>query len=80
MSLQSAAPLLEPSLFDPWRLIEQRIRHEFARRIHNFHIKVLDDGLVLEGRTRTYYGKQEVQHAVMEATDFPILANNILVG
>ena len=80
MSLHSTAPLLEPSSRDHGKLIEQRIRHEFAQRIHNFHIKVLNDGLVLEGRTKTYYGKQEVQHAVMNVTDLPILANHIVVG
>lgn len=34
-------------------------------------------GLVLRGRTCTYYAKQLTQHAVMELTEFPILANEI---
>lgn len=37
-------------------------------------------GLVLQGRTRTYYAKQLVQHAVMSATRIPILANAIEVS
>ena len=83
MSLMPAAALMDPSLSDLWKQldqIEQRIREEFVHRIHNFRIRVFDDGLVLEGRTKTYYGKQKVQHAVMEATDLPILDNKIVVG
>jgi hypothetical protein len=37
-------------------------------------------GLVIQGRTRTYYAKQLVQHAVMSATTIPILANEIEVS
>ncbi len=37
------------------------------------------DGLVLEGHTHTYYAKQLAQHAVMEAVDLPIHANEIVV-
>jgi len=40
---------------------------------------VTDGGLILRGRCRTYYVKQLVQHAVMEASDRPILANEIEV-
>jgi len=36
-------------------------------------------GLVLTGRTCTYYVKQLAQHAVMEFVDLPILANDIEV-
>jgi hypothetical protein len=80
MSAQSTASPLDPSLLDHCQQVEQRIRRDYSRRVLNFRIEVLDDGLVLEGRTKTYYGKQEVQHAVMEATELPILANNIVVG
>jgi hypothetical protein len=34
-------------------------------------------GLVLTGQASTYYAKQLAQHAVMEATALPILANEI---
>lgn len=80
MKSQSHIPALNSSLIEKWKLVEPRIRQDFAQRVHNFHINVLDEGLVLEGRTKTYYGKQKVQHAVMSATDLPILANNIVVG
>src|SRR5262245_54398307 len=32
-------------------------------------------GLILRGRSRSYYGKQSAQHAVMEAVILPIVAN-----
>lgn len=60
--------------------IEGRIQDEFSRRVHNFHMQACDDGLVLEGRTRTYFNKQVVQQAVMVATSLPIRANKIVVG
>lgn len=80
MTSQTIAPVPQSSLSDECQTLEQRIRQDFSRRIHNFRIHALDDGLVLEGRTKTYYGKQEVLHAVMTATDLPIRANNIVVG
>ena len=60
--------------------LEVLIERQLARRVASFRIRYQDGGLILEGRTRTYYGKQLVQHAVMDATDLPILANNIVVG
>ena len=82
MNLNSTAAVLEPSAY-PWEQvdhIERRIRDEFAERVHNFHIQAFDDGLVLEGRTKTYFGKQMVLKAVMDATSLPILADRIVVG
>lgn len=60
--------------------LEALIQRQLTRRVAQFRIRYQDGGLILEGRTRTYYGKQLVQHAVMDATDLPILANNIVVG
>jgi hypothetical protein len=47
---------------------------------HNCHPIIADKGLILCGRARTYYAKQRAQHAVMEATGLPILANEIEVS
>lgn len=83
MNLPSPEAIAEPPSADPWEQIdwiEQRIRDEFSQRIHNFRIQAFDDGLVLEGRTKTYYGKQAVLQAVMSATELPILADRIVVG
>lgn len=82
MTLKSTVAVLAPPV-DPWEQvdrIERRIRNEFSHRVHNFHIQAFDDGLVLEGRTKTYYGKQMLLKAVMDATSLPILADRIVVG
>lgn len=60
--------------------LEALIQRQLTRRLAQFRIRYQDGGLILEGRTRTYYGKQLVQHAVMDLADLPILANNIAVG
>lgn len=60
--------------------IQQVIRSDFSLRVHNFRIQAVDEGLILEGRTPTYYCKQLVQRAVMDLAELPILANNIIVG
>ena len=80
MSLSFATDLLEVPCSEDLEQIQQEIRRNLSLRLHNFRIRAVDDGLILEGRTKTYYGKQLVQHAVMDATDFPILSNNIVVG
>jgi hypothetical protein len=49
-------------------------------RVHEFRLEASAAGLVLRGCARTYYAKQLAQHAVMDATDVPILANEIAVG
>lgn len=59
--------------------IEQRIKYQLSGRLRGFSLKYGSDGLVLRGRTRTYYAKQLAQHAVMDATDLPIVRNDIEV-
>lgn len=80
MNLSFATSLLEVPSLEELDDLQQEIRKSLSHRVHNLRIRAVDDGLILEGRTKTYYGKQLVQHAVMDATDFPILANNIVVG
>ena len=80
MNLQFDTDLLEIPAAEDLDQIQLEVRRNLSLRVHNFRIRVVDEGLILEGRTKTYYGKQLVQHAVMDATDFPILANNIVVG
>lgn len=80
MNFPFATNLLEVPCSEDLEQIQQEIRRNLSLRVHNFRIRAVDDGLILEGRTKTYYGKQVIQHAVMDATDIPILANNIVVG
>jgi hypothetical protein len=59
--------------------LEAHIQCRLGGRIREFRLDVTDEGVVLQGHTNTYYAKQLAQHAVMEATPRPILANEIEV-
>ena len=60
--------------------MEAHLLCRLGGRVHQFRLVFGAGGLVLRGRARTYYAKQLAQHAVMEATGFPILANKIEVA
>jgi hypothetical protein len=47
--------------------------------VRGFRVLVQEQGLVLQGRASTYYAKQLAQHAAMEISGLPILANEIEV-
>lgn len=58
-------------------LIQQ---HLLSRvRVHQLRVIVQEQGLVLQGCVPTYYSKQLAQHAAMEVSGLPILANEIEV-
>jgi len=59
--------------------LEANVMRRLARRIAGFRLLVRGQGLVLQGRADTFYAKQLAQHAVMNATGLPILANEIRV-
>jgi len=59
--------------------LEARVTRRLHGQVRELQLVVTDGGLILRGRCRTYYVKQLVQHAVMEASDRPILANEIEV-
>ncbi len=59
--------------------LELRLGLEFKGRIHGFRLVIRELGLVLQGRTQTFYVKQLAQHAVMRAVGLPIVANDIVV-
>jgi hypothetical protein len=60
--------------------LERHIRRKLGGQIHDIRLVVGPKGLILRGRTRTYYAKQLAQHLVMAAMDLPILANEIEVS
>jgi hypothetical protein len=59
--------------------LEERVQCQLSGRLRDFRLIVGDKGLVLRGHTHSYYAKQLAQHAVMQATEFTILANEIEV-
>jgi hypothetical protein len=75
--------------FDPTELlpstdavhqIEKRVKRQLHGRLRDFRLVVQENGVILHGRTATYYAKQLAQEAVREAIRLPILANVISVG
>jgi hypothetical protein len=74
-----SADILEaPRLTEEERL-ECLMQSRLGNRVRNLRVRVLADGLVLQGRTTTYHAKQLAQHAAMEFAPTPILANDIEV-
>ena len=74
-SVQAAEPFTAEELSQ----IEEHGGSQLSGRVHDFHLRACDDGLVLCGRARTYYAKQLAQQLVMRATELPIRANDIQV-
>ncbi len=62
------------------RQIAEMIGRKFNGRLENFTILATPGGLILNGRAPTYYMKQVAQHAVMELTCLPIVANKVEVS
>jgi hypothetical protein len=52
---------------------------QLAGRVSDLRLLLRDQGLVLQGHAHSYYAKQLAQQAVMRATTFPLLTNDIEV-
>jgi hypothetical protein len=59
--------------------LEAQVLRRLRGRLRDFHLIFEENGLILRGRSRTYYVKQLAQHTVMQATELPIVANEIEV-
>ena len=59
--------------------LEANVQCRLGGRLRDFRLVFEEHGVILQGRARTYYAKQLAQHAVMEGTNLPILANEIEV-
>jgi hypothetical protein len=59
--------------------LEGRVQCLMNGRVRNLRLLFHQDGLILKGFSRSYYAKQIAQHAVMNRTNLPILANEIEV-
>jgi hypothetical protein len=60
--------------------LETHFQSRLGRRLRAFRLSVEERGLVLRGHSPTYYVKQLAQHAIMEASEVPIFANEIEVA
>lgn len=59
--------------------LEGNVRRELNGRVRDFRLLLQAEGLILQGYAFTYHAKQLAQHAIMQATRLPILANDIEV-
>jgi osmotically-inducible protein OsmY len=60
--------------------IEARILSRVAGRVQNLQVVLRENGVILQGRARTYHVKQLAQHAVLELPGVRLLANDIEVA
>lgn len=60
--------------------MEDQLQDLLRGYVRDFRIVVGEKGLLLRGRSLSYYAKQLAQHAVMRTTDVPIQANEIVVS
>jgi len=59
--------------------VELLVQRRLGSRVRDLRVLVRQDGVILQGRAGTYHAKQLAQHAAMEVTNLPILANDIEV-
>jgi osmotically-inducible protein OsmY len=59
--------------------LELLVQRRLGSRVRDLRVLVRQDGVILQGRAGTYHAKQLAQHAAMELTALPILANDIEV-
>ncbi|GEM_PF-5910589 len=65
--------------FEEETRLEIHIQAQLGGRVRGLRVVRRDNGFVLQGRTPTYYAKQLVLHAAMQAATLPILADEIEV-
>jgi hypothetical protein len=66
----------------PWgheEQLESQLLRRLGGRMRDLRIILRHNGLILQGRSGTYHAKQLAQHAAMELTGLPVLANDIEV-
>lgn len=63
----------EQSLVELGYLVQSRV----GGLVREVRLMRIDAGLVLQGRSRTYYGKQLAQAALLDATSLRLVANEI---
>jgi hypothetical protein len=59
--------------------LEGYIEQKASGRIRDLHVVCSDDGIILQGRSRTYHAKQLAQQAVLDFTDGQTLLTNQIV-
>jgi hypothetical protein len=70
----------DPKTSETLARIAEHVQCRLTGLLRDFQLVLRDNGLVLRGHVHTYYTKQLAQHAVMEASNLPILANEMEVA
>ena len=73
-------PQADPKISETLARIEEHVRCRLTGLLRDFQLVFREQGLILRGHVHTYYAKQLTQHAVMEASSLPILANEMEVA
>ena len=73
------ATLLSPSPDVLAEQIEQAVQTRTGGRVRGLRVHVVDGCVIISGRTSTYYNKQLVTHAAMEAADDALVMNEVEV-
>jgi hypothetical protein len=72
-----------PVIAEPISPQEERLESLMSRRLGNrvrdLRVLIRPEGITLQGRAATYHAKQLAQHAAMELSSLPIVANRIEV-
>jgi hypothetical protein len=72
-----------PVIVEPIRVqadnLESLMQRRLGNRVRDLRVLIRPAGVILQGRTATYHAKQLAQHAAMELSSLPILANEIEV-
>jgi hypothetical protein len=76
MPTLSTAPNTAPIDLDA---LEAHVQARLQGRVRDLRLVAEEDGLLLRGYSHSYYVKQLAQHAVMQATNLRIVANEIEV-
>ena len=75
-------PTAERTLAHDDELVERivaRLQSRLGNQMHNFQMSAREDGLILRGVVRSYYGKQLAQEVAIEVSGRSILSNDIEV-
>jgi len=73
------ATLLSPSPDVLAEQVEQAVQSRTGGRVRGLRVHVVDGCVIISGRTSTYYNKQLVTHAAMEAADDALVMNEVEV-
>ena len=73
----NAALLSQPIMRE--EQLESLMQRRLGNRIRGLRVQIYAGGLIIRGRAPTYHAKQLAQHAAMELSTLPIVANDIEV-